>query len=216
MKKTRSLSRLALVSLLSAAGLPAGAAITAIPGFEGVRVWEATYQLAHQADFLAGDPRLVQRLDGAALNMTGRDFGFFAGEENYDLYFSNADGSLNPQGRFLTIDGNCNVASGCFNITEAALIVNGQTQLANGVVRVVYSGSSQVAGSHLAAVDGDFSTFSRLGDTVADFPNGRMSMTLSFANVPEIPEPPGAVLMVAGLLGLGALRRRLATGTRAG
>ncbi|MBX3635793.1 MAG: PEP-CTERM sorting domain-containing protein [Rubrivivax sp.] len=206
--KQRPLPRLWLLSLLGAACLPAGAAITAIPGFEGVRVWEATYQLAHQADFLAGDPRLINRLDGAALNMSGRDFGFFQGEENYDLYFSDADGSLNPQGRFLTIDGNCNVASGCFNITEVALVVDGQTRLADGVVRVVYSGSTQVAGSHLASVDGDFTTFSRLGDTVADFPNARMSMTLSFANVPEIPEPPVAGLMAAGLLWLGAMRRR--------
>lgn len=117
---------------------PASAGIQDIAGYEGVRVYEVTFVLAHSADFAAGDARLTSKLDGAALSRADRDFGFFSGNENYDLYFSEASGSLDPHGSYLTIDGNCDVPFQCFNITEVAILVNGARQFATGVVRAVY------------------------------------------------------------------------------
>jgi len=185
------------------------AGIQAIAGYEGIRVYEATNILAHPADFAAGDSRLVEVLSGAALSKTGRDFGFFDGNENYDVYFSDADGTLNAQGSYLTIDGNCDVPYQCFNITEVAVRVNGADQLATGVVRTVFGrAGSFVVGSDVRAADGNFSTYTQLGDTIGDYPDGRMSITLSFANVPAVPEP-GTWAMLAGGLGLlGAAARR--------
>ena len=101
---------------LSATASLAHAGITDIVGFQGVRVWEVTYS-TEAADFAAGDPRLVNTLPGAALSYAGRDFGFFLGNENYDLYFSDADGTLNALGSYLTIDGNCDCLPPCFNVS---------------------------------------------------------------------------------------------------
>lgn len=188
--------------------------IQGIAGYEGIRVYEATHSLAHPADFAAGDSRLVSVLSGAALSQAGRDFGFFAGNENYDVYFSNVDGSFNPQGSYLTIDGNCDVPYRCFNVTEVAVRVNGADQLATGVVRAVYGRSgSFIAGSAALAADGSFSTYTELGDTIGDYPNARMSITLSFANVPAVPEPESYAMLLAGLGLIGAIarRRRIAT-----
>lgn len=202
---------------LLAGALAAGAAmaaqpvagIQAIAGYEGIRVYEATYTLAHAADFAAGDSRLVEVLSGANLSTAGRDFGFFDGNENYDVYFSNADGTLNAQGSYLTIDGNCDVQSQCFNITEVAVRVNGADQLATSVVRTVFGrAGSFVAGSDVLAADGNFATFTRLGDTTNDYPNGRMSITLSFANVPAVPEPGTWAMLLGGLGLLGVAARR--------
>jgi len=47
---------------------PALAGIHDIAGYEGIRVYEATFVLAHPADFAAGDARLTSNLDGAALS----------------------------------------------------------------------------------------------------------------------------------------------------
>jgi PEP-CTERM motif len=193
---------------LSAAASLAHAGITDMPGFQGVRVWEATYYL-QAADFNADDPRLVNTLPGAALSFAGRDFGFFAGNENYDLYFSNADGSLNAHGSYLTIDGNCDVPYGCFNISEVALKVNGAYQTATGVVRAVYGRPGSFApGSAAYVADGSLYTTSNLGDTMGDYPNGRMSVTVSFDGVPAVPEPSTWALFGAGLLAVGRLARQ--------
>lgn len=193
----------------AAMAVPSVSGIQAIPGYEGIRVYEATYSLAHQADFAAGDLRLTSVLTGSALSQSGRDFGFFNGNENYDVYFSDADGTFNAQGSHLTIDGNCDVPFQCFNITEVAVRVNGADQLATGVVRAVYGRSgSFVANTASRAADGNFGTYTQLGDTMNDYPNARMSITLSFANVPAVPEPETYAMLLGGLGLLGAVTRR--------
>jgi len=206
------LSALALNTLLAsgtAMSIQAVGGIQGIPGYEGMRVYEATSILAHPAFFAAGDARLTSVLVGAALSQSNRDFGFFGGNENYDVYFSDADGSLNAQGSFFTIDGNCDVPYQCFNITEVAVVVNGADQFATGVVRAVYGRpGSFVANTASRAADGNFSSYTQLGDTLDDYPNGRMSITLSFANVPAVPEPGAYAMMVAGLGLLGFIARR--------
>jgi PEP-CTERM motif len=189
--------------------VPAHAGIQDITGYEGVRVWEATYTTL-TATLAAGDTRLTSVLAGSALSGTQRDFGFFPGDENYDIYISDANGVLDAQGSYLTIDGNCFVPYNCFNINEVALVVNGSEQFASSVVRAVYGRSgSFTAGSAANAADGNLSTITALGDTIGLGSDARMSITLAFDNVPAIPEPGTWALMAGGLLLIGQrLKRR--------
>jgi hypothetical protein len=189
--------------------VPAWAGVPQLAGFEAVRIWEITYY-TQSVDIVAGDSRLTEILAGSQLNGTQRDFGFFPGDENYDVYFSDANGVFDPNGTHITVDGNCFVPYNCFNLNEVALVVNGQVQYSTGVVRSVYGRSgSYTAGSAVFAGDGDIGTFTALGDTIGLGSDARMSVTLAFDGVPAVPEPGTWALMAGGVLLIGhRLRRR--------
>lgn len=206
----KHLVRGATGAALAASVLPALAGIADIVGLEGVNVYEATFSNPHPpAYFAAGDARLGAVLAGAALSGSSRDFGNFPGDENYDIYFSDAGGTLNASGNYITIDGNCFVPYNCFNINEVALVVSGSEQFAVAVVRSVYGrAASFTPGSHVKAADGDLYSYTQLGDTIGLDADARMSITLEFANVPTIPEPQTTVLLALGLGALGWIARR--------
>jgi hypothetical protein len=198
----------AALALLAAAA-PAKAQITAVPGIQAVRVYESTNAIPDPAfTFAIGDTRLLQRLAGSALNGSSRDFGNFPGDENYDLFLSDANGTLDPAGRYVTIEGNCFVPYNCFNINEVALVVNGSEVFATELARAVYGrGGSFTAGSALRAVDGAMSTYTQLGDTIGLPADARMSITVGFAAVP-VPEPATGLMLAAGLAAMGLRRLR--------
>lgn len=190
----------AAAALLLATSAHAGS-IQSLAGLQGIRVYEATYVLAHSADFALGDARLTSRITGASLTQATRDFGFYSGNENYDLFFSDADGTLNANGSYLSIEGNCDVPYNCFNITEIALVkAGGALELANAVASASYGRpGSYTPGSAGRAVDGSFSTYTQLGDTIGLPADARMRITVGFASTPPVPEPETYALMLVGL-----------------
>ena len=189
---------------------PANAgSIQSLAGLEKIRVYEATATTLY-ADFALTDARLTTRLTGSALTAASRDFGFYRGDENYDLFFSNADGTLNAHGSYLTIEGNCGVPYNCFNINAVALVkTGGVLEFANTLAGAVYGRpGSYSAGSALSAVDGSLDTFTGLGDTIGMGADARMRITVGFASTPPVPEPESWALMLAGLGLTGAMARR--------
>lgn len=196
----KSIRLCAAATLLLTTSAHAGS-IQSLAGLQGIRVYEATYVLAHAADFALGDARLTSRITGAALTQATRDFGFYNGNENYDLFFSDADGTLNANGSYLSIEGNCDVPYNCFNITEIALVkTGGALEFANELASASYGRpGSYTAGSAGRAVDGSLSTYTQLGDTIGLPADARMRITVGFASTPPVPEPETYALMLAGL-----------------
>jgi hypothetical protein len=198
----------AALALLTAAA-PAQAQITAVPGIQSVRVWESTNAIPDAPfTFAIDDARLLQRLAGGALSGSSRDFGNYPGDENYDIFLSDANGALDPAGRYVTIEGNCFVPYNCFNLNEVALIVNGSPVFATELARAVYGrGGSFTAGSANRVIDGAMITYTQMGDTIGLGADARMSVTVGFAAVP-VPEPASALLLALGVAALSLRRLR--------
>lgn len=193
---------------------PAGAgSIKDLAGLEYIRVYEATYITGHVADFAPIDARLTAQLTGTELTGAQRDFGFYSGDENYDVFFSNADGTLNANGSYLTIEGNCGVAYNCFNISGVALVKTGNVlEFADTLASAVYGrAGSFTANSAVKAVDNDLSSYTQLGDTIGLGMDARMRITVGFASTtPPVPEPSTWAMLLAGLglVGWQSTRRR--------
>src|SRR3989339_649451 len=73
--------------------------LTSLPNLQSIILHEDTTNIATYT-FAKNDPKLIQDLNQSP---TSYDFSTNA-DEYYDLYISNADGSVNPNGSYLTID----------------------------------------------------------------------------------------------------------------
>ena len=206
-----------ILSLVAAAaimgtGLGAGAAnagIASVVGLTSVNIMEITYYY-QIASFAPNDARLTTRL--STLTAANRDFGFFAGDENYDVFYSDANGAFNANGSFLTIEGNCGVPYNCFNISAIWLTRNGPQEHAYQLTNAVYGrAGSFTPGSAANAADVNTGSYTQLGDTIGLPASARMSVTVGFASVPTggVPEPASWALMIAGFGMVGAAQRRV-------
>ena len=183
--------------------------ILSLANVEGIRIWETTNATLF-VDFDKTASALTSRIAGA-LTSANRDFGFFAGDENFDLFFSNANGALDANGAYLTIEGNCGVPFNCFNINGIALIkTGGALEYADTLARAVYGrATSFTAGSAINALGDTPLTYTQMGDTIGLGEDARMSITVGFASAQPVPEPESWALMLAGLGLTGyAVRRR--------
>jgi hypothetical protein len=194
---------LSLACITSAQAVP----LASIPGLEQVRIWEATASVL-EADFAAGDARLVQRIAGATLTPATRDFGFHPTVENYDVFYSDANGVLAANGGFLTIEANCALVANCHNIDAVALKISGLSYYATAVTHVTYLGTVNFPGTEGNIIGAPDSHITALGDTVGLPADARLSITVSFDTAP-VPEPHTYALMALGLAAVGLrLQRR--------
>src|SRR5262245_47953442 len=93
----------AVVLCLAALGATATttrAAVTSFPGLIGVRIWEFSGG-PNMHNFVPLDPQLLNQLP--SLNTTTNDF-LGVPTEPYDVFYSNANGSPNPLGNYVTVE----------------------------------------------------------------------------------------------------------------
>jgi hypothetical protein len=100
------------------------ASIRALPDLQTVTIYEITFSTVANT-FAPDATALTTRLDNP-LTSSKRDFSFI-NDEHYDVFYSNADGSFNPDGAFITIEAiwTQQPQFGSMNINEVQLTFGG-------------------------------------------------------------------------------------------
>lgn len=159
--------------------------IRGLPNLQGLRVYERTSGL-QDIFYSPNAPDLVRITDLTA----SADF-FGTGDERYDIFYSDQDGTPNLDGSWVTIDALFPPDAGGHNITDVQLeFSNSGSEFADRWSREIGFGSSYSAGSVLNAIDGDLDTHTTLGTSSDN--NNRLSITIGFAS--SIPEPTSLAL----------------------
>lgn len=101
--------------------------------------------------------------------------------EYYDVFYSDANGNLDINGGYITIEGVYGYQSWGFNIAEVKLNFTGSKfEYANTVSSYRCCGKTADSDSVKNAIDSDINTYTNLGHTVGS--NERMRLTLGFAS----------------------------------
>lgn len=155
--------------------------IRLIPNLQSITFWERTGGIKPDArTFSANDARLSTRLSDKLL-VSRPDFGTRA-DEFYDVFYSNADGSINIDGEYITIE--CVFFAGLpkgggLNIAEVTLnYENKPIEYAKVVASFVVLGDNALRKSVRKATDGKLQTASTLGNTSGQ--SRRLRLTLGF------------------------------------
>lgn len=184
-----------LFTLLVFAGFVVPAAYAApipqIPNLESITFWEKTGGTEpNPFTFGVNSSELTTRLSDP-LGFGNYDFTGVQSPpyiEAYDVFYSDADGSFNVDGSFVTIEAVWNrqsPAGGGLNIAEVELnFTDGSTQGANSVESFVALGDNAYPGTVEYAVDGNLLTHTTMGNTIGQ--SQRLRVTVGFS-MPTIP-----------------------------
>lgn len=164
--------------------------IKEIPSLTSITLWESTGAAPTQHMFSKGGPELAARLNGS-LSSSNRDFEGVQGAEFYDVFYSDWNGTPDPNGQFVTIEAEWNVGApsgGGLNIAKVDF--NGTGQFANSVAGFVALGNNAMPNDVGKAVDGLTSTDTTMGNTIGQ--TQRLRVTVGFP-CPRVPPPSGSV-----------------------
>jgi hypothetical protein len=178
--------------------------IRTISDLQTITFWEMTNDL-YTHIFDKDSSQMTNQLNDP-LNAGNNDFVGVVGEEFYDVYYSNADGTFNLDGEYLTISCDFDYPSprkGGLNLVNVGLNFTSQpTEYGNYIASFVAIGNNAYPGSVGNAIDGDLTTFTIMGNTFGQ--SERLHVTLGFPSSSGIPTNiipvPGAALL--GMLGL--------------
>ncbi len=211
-----SLRRRLAAVLCGATALLAGvgdsrAAVSAFPGLLGIRIWEFSGgPVLHS--YLPLAPQLLNQLP--VLNGLNNDF-LGTPAEPYDVFYSNANGTANPLGDYLTVEARYpfpNVGGG-LNLGAVDMVLGPATNpmicRADILASFVGSGPNYIPGSELNAVDPfDTTLIPATATTMGSTANttARMRVTVGWKKIPE-PASVGLSIIAAAMLALMARRR---------
>jgi len=210
----RVFSVLAFLGLLGVVLTPVTAnavAVRAIPGLASISFWERTGG--------TGPTESVFTVDGAELTTrladplgVGNNDISGASTEFYDVYYSDADGTYDLDGEYLSIEGvflQALPAGGGLNLAEIGLNFDGEaTEFGNFVASFVALGDNAAPSTVGRAIDGDLLTHTTMGNTSESDERLRVTLGFQSSSGPVIPIPATAWLFASALGWLGWLRRR--------
>lgn len=203
-----------LCVLASMAETSKAAPVSMIPNLTSITFYERTGGSAPNAfTFGVSSSQLTTRLSDP-LSLSNQDFGGVPGAEFYDVFYSNADGTFNLLGEYLTIEGvflRTSPAGGGLNLAEIGLNFSGlPTEYGNFVASFVSLGDNAIPGDVGNAIDGDLMTHTVMGNTVGQG-SARLRVTLGFlssSGAAPVPEPATVLLLAGGLAGVAVKVRR--------
>jgi hypothetical protein len=209
--KTRTLS---LAMLAAALTWPASAhaSVMSYPGLTLINITEVS-GIPSPHFFGPASSQMTTQL--GALNAVNNDFQGVP-TEVYDVFYSDANGALNPNGNYVTIEGRYagTNGGGGMNIAAVDLLIGPTlTPLrADILASFVGLGNNSSPGSENLAVDPDTpspATFTVMGNTAGT--TARMRVTVGWTKI-ATPEPASASLVATGIAAFGLLLRRARRG----
>lgn len=196
--------------LLMAGSAAQAVPIRDLPGLAGVVVFERS-GVETPFNMLPNGSVITTRRDDR-LSAANSDFQSNS-NEFYDFFYSDADGTFNPDGAFLSITAIFdNAADGGLNISRVALSLSSGNEFASFVSSFVTNGAFGFPNTVDNALGDTPNTTTFLGDTVGQPDSFRLRLTVGFEStrepVSQVPEPGTLALLGFGLGGLVLARRR--------
>jgi hypothetical protein len=195
---------LALILVASTAAT-AQAAIINTPGLTTVRIWEATGPMTAY-NFVQNGPQMTAQLGVGSLDPFTNDFAPLF-DENYDVFYSDANGNFNVNGNYVTVEAvfpHQFPSGGGLNLGAVDLIISGSPVRADILASWVGLGNNYLPGSEALAVDADNfplapTTATTMGSTFTP-PTQHLRVTVTWTQF--VPEPSTVALGAFGLLGM--------------
>lgn len=151
-----------------------------IPGLKSITFYETTGMVTEYT-FTVDGPELNTQL-ADPLSMANRDIQGTS-VEFYDVYYSEEDGTFNPDGSYLTIAGSFGAklpAGGGLNLAEISLnYEDNSVEFGSFLASFLGLGDNYAPGSEPNAIDGKLETHTTMGNNV-DEPDKRLRVTLGF------------------------------------
>lgn len=153
--------------------------VRSLPGLLSVQVVEVTNSYYNRS-FAPNSAEITTRLPDP-LGSANRDY-VGTPWEYYDVYYSNADGTYNIDGAYVTVDCKFdqNFAGGAHNTAEVKLDFGTSIETANILTHFVVNGTNYLPGTEVRVADGDPMTFTTLGNTYNMPTTFRLSVTVGF------------------------------------
>lgn len=190
MKLVKTIENIAIMLIATTTALVA-APIRTLPNLQSITIHE-TGVITTPNTYTPNAIQLTTRL-ADPLTDTNRDFTFYPNED-YDVFYSNEDGTLNIDGEYLTIEGvwpDSGIGGG-MNINEVELTFGGvspYSQFGDFVASYVFGSicptdpNMCITGSEATSVDHNLNTFPRFGQTSSTDPDERFRITIGFNGI---------------------------------
>ena len=182
MRSAQSIRFTATLFLSMVLSVPAHAvAVRLIPNLTSITFYERTGGIAPTPfTFSVNSPELTTRLSDP-LGAGNHDIAG-AVTEFYDVFYSNADGTFNLNGEFLTIEGVFLLGlpeGGGLNLAEIGLNFDGApTEFGSFVASFVALGDNAIPADVVLAIDKNLQTHTTMGNTIGQ--TQRLRVTLGF------------------------------------
>lgn len=184
-------------------------AVKDLPGLTDISFFERSSATPTEFVFGVNSTELTTLLP-APLSAVNRDFigTTFGADENYDVFYSNADGTFNLNGSFITVTADYDFSGDSgLNLAGVRLnFVSDPGEFANSVASFVALGTTPLPGTVGNAVDGDINTHTFMGDTAGQSTQ-RLSVTVGFESA-VVPEPSTLAFAAFGLVCMSYRRRK--------